>query len=184
MKKLLLGLTLIMIICFFCAGCQSERTVEDNVESISSENNSDLSENDSTDMLDQNNMSGSDEFDQYIANFKDSLCAKGLLPEKESWKDAESIGAVAGYGLNINNSGIEIYLFDPLSNDEKTINNLKTAKESSYITIYGTEINGKVPAPACTFYENMVLIFPAEDYGINHPNKKDIIESYLNTAFK
>lgn len=85
-----------------------------------------------------------------------------------------------GYGININNTPVEVYLFDKNGTDEKTVENLKTAEQSQYITIYGVEINGETPMADCTLNNDLVLIFPAESIMPNgSPDKEKIIDAFM-----
>lgn len=118
--------------------------------------------------------------DAFLADFEEALEKAGLALEGKSSKEADTLGALEGYGFNINNMPIEVYLFDPENKDEKTVENLKTAGESGYITVFGTEINGETPKPKCTMNQNVVLIFPGEDIGLSHPDKDVIVQAFMS----
>jgi len=73
-------------------------------------------------------------------------------------------------------------LFDGDSSDKKAIENLKTAKESGFVTIFGVEINGETPKANCTINNNLVLIFPLEDMFGAHPDKEAIVQAFMEIS--
>lgn len=120
--------------------------------------------------------------DNSISLFEVALKNSKLDLKDKTVKDAASLGAVEGYGFNINTRPLEVYLFDPSSGDPKTAENLRTADESGFITIFGVEINGEPIKPACILNGNLVLIFPMEEMIGEHPNKEAIVQAFLAIA--
>lgn len=112
--------------------------------------------------------------------FEEELKEVNLNLTNKVIKDAESIGALEGYGFNVNDVGIEIYYFDLSGKSEKTQKNLKTASEEGFITIFGVEINKKEITSKCSINDALVLIFPAESFGLSHPNKDAIVQAFMN----
>ncbi|WP_156900476.1 hypothetical protein [Anaerovorax odorimutans] len=163
------------------AGCQKEQEADD-TNTLSQNNISETDSIDPAEMIGDSGIQNDGAMDRYLTSFESQLEAIGLKLEDKAVKDAVSIGALEGYGFNINGSPLEVYLFDPTSSDEKTKENLKTAEESGYITIFGVEINGKTPKANCTFHDSLVLIFPAEDYGMTHPDKEAIIQAFMGIS--
>ena len=120
--------------------------------------------------------------DAYLTAFEAELAKSSLTLSGKGSKDAASIGASEGCGFNIGNYPVEIYLFDPAGGDEKTTQNLNTAKQSGYITIFGVEINGATPTAGCTVSGNLVLIFPMESMFGAHPNKTEILQAFSSLS--
>ena len=120
--------------------------------------------------------------DSFVSLFETALKNSNLELKDKTVKDAASLGALEGYGFNINTRPLEVYLFDPSSSDPKTAENLKTANESGFITIFGVEINGKLIKPACVLNGNFVLIFPMEDMIGAHPDKEIVVQAFLSIA--
>lgn len=118
--------------------------------------------------------------DGYLSQFEENLKANGFEVGTRAVKDAASIGAHEGYGINVNNMPVEVYLFDRNSTDEKSVENIKTAEQSQYITMFGIEINGETPKTNCVINNDLVLIFPAEDIIPNAYKDKDkIIDAFM-----
>ena len=115
-----------------------------------------------------------------LKDFEKELKDVGLNLTNKTIKDAESIGALEGYSFDINGIGIEIYYFDLSSKNEKTQANLKTAREEGFVTIFGTEINGKEIKSKCAINDGLVILFPTESFGIAHPNKDAIVQAFMN----
>ena len=189
MKKYRLLLSLWIVVLIF-SGCQSSTSSDSSTgdasntvskESVNESSNESENEVESVEvdeMVTTLEVQTSDKMDTYIESFESLLAERSLKLEDQTVKDAVSIGAIAGYGFNVNRMGLEVYLFDESSSDEKTTANIQTAKEEGYITIFGVEINGKVPTSKCTYNHGLVLIFPAEEYVGAHPNKEAIIEAF------
>lgn len=120
--------------------------------------------------------------DSFVSLFEAALKNSNLELKDKTVKDAASLGALEGYGFNVNARPLEVYLFDPSSSDPKAAENLKTANESGFITIFGVEINGKPIKPACVLNGNFVIIFPMEDIIGAHPNKETVVQAFLSIA--
>jgi len=188
MKKLFIGMAAGLMLMFLFAGCQkeaqttpsaSETESSQSIQETQAQTEETLPEGIS-DMIINPVFEGSAALDAFMAKFEVELGKDGMTLADKTPKDAKSFGAAAGYGYMVNGFGFEIYIFDPASGDEKTEKNLKTAKDSGYITIFGAEINGKELTPKCAVSDNIVLIFPGEEIGLRHPNKDAIIKAFLN----
>lgn len=104
-----------------------------------------------------------------IEDFKNALEQKGLKITNTTTKLGSLIGAIEGYGYTINNETIEIYKFDVNSNDNLTVNNIKSAKEKEIITM--PDFNNM------TFkakYNKGFVIINFEQ----HPSKDKILEAF------
>lgn len=178
MKKQLYVICFALIMTLLFAGCQKEQESA-NTNTLPQNNISETDSMDPSEMIGDAGITTEGKMDSDLISFERILGESGLMLNDKTVKDAVSIGALEGYGFNINGSPLEVYLFDLTSSDEKTKENLKTAEESGYITIFGVEINGKTPKPNCTFHNSLVLIFPTEDYGIPHPDKEAIIQAFM-----
>lgn len=187
MKKMILSGLFIWVFVFLLSGCSdSQNNVSVQTESLTQEETIIEAENtevtDAESLLSDPGIETTGQMDAFLVSFESELAKQNLTLTEKAVKDAASIGASEGYGLYVEAGPFEVYFFDPNSTDEKTVENLQTAKTESYITIFGIEVNGKTPQPACTFHDNFVLIFPAEDYGIMHPNHEAIVAAFENTS--
>lgn len=185
MKRFFIFFTFVLVLALFAAGCQKASGTEDIAAPSQADSSAEKQETppeDASAQLIDPGIAADGKMDAYLESFETLLADSGLTLEDKTVKDAASIGAAEGYGFQINYAPFELYLFDPDSGDEKTAENLKTAEESGYITIFGVELNGEVPKPECAFHQNMVLIFLGEDYGITHPNKDAITSAFLNIS--
>lgn len=178
MKKRLYTMLLI-VLAFSFVGCGNDSSDEANSLS-QEETTSGETPLEASDYIVDPGIETSGSIENSVSLFEEELAKSGLTLEGKAVKDATSIGAEEGYSFNINNMPIEVYLFNPESGDEKTSENLKTAEESGYITMFGIEINGETPKPDCTFNQNLVLIFPGEDIGLAHPDKDAIVQAFMN----
>lgn len=104
-----------------------------------------------------------------IEDFKNALEKKGLKVTNITNKVGSLIGAIEGYGYNINNETIEIYKFDLNSNDNLTMDNIKSAKEKEIITM--PDFNNMTFK--CKYNKGLVLI----NYE-KHSSKDKIIEVF------
>lgn len=68
-----------------------------------------------------------------IKDFKEKLIQNSITIQEETAKAGNLIGAVEGYGYQINDKAIEIYKFDNNSKDELTTQNIKAAKEDGKV---------------------------------------------------
>ena len=176
MKNRLFPVIVIFALAIMLAGCQK---AEDSQFGNSSQtSNAVSSESSVADAVSGIHNSG--KIDGYLESFEQLIAEEDLKLQGKTTKDAASIGASDGYGYSIGGIPFEIYLFDPSNTGEQTQANLKTAKESGYITIFGVEINGKTLKSSCTLNGNLVLIFPTEDMLGKHPNKQAIVEAFMN----
>lgn len=124
--------------------------------------------------------STSEAFDKKLADQGVSIQSKKIY----AIEDLIKFGATEGAAFDIENMPIEIYFFDENSAVDVAKENLKSAKDSGYIMLYGLEINGETPKTACYIKDNWVLVFPMENYGIAHPKKADIVDVFLEMTFK
>jgi len=177
MKKYLFVICSLLVMALLFAGCGSKQAPS-GPENLP-QNNAEAEEIDLSDMVMDPGIQTDGKMDNSIKSFEKALAGMSLELEDKVAKDAVSIGAREGYGFDINGFGVELYLFDPASNDEKAKENLKTARESGFITIFGAEINGKSPMPKCTLNDSLVLIFPLEEYGMAHPDKEAIVQAFM-----
>ena len=183
MKKFITYILLALTLVVFCAGCQKDGTAnETEGPSQNSSATNDETAAEASELLTDPQIETAGKIDNYLNSFETQLEKKGLLLVDKAVKDAASLGALEGYGFNINGSAVELYLFDPQNTDESAVANLKTAKESGYITIFGVSINGETPKTNCTFHDNLVLLFPSEDYGIKHPDKETIVAAFTEIS--
>lgn len=167
-----------LLMTLLLTGCQKEQA-SDNTNTMPQNIIVETDSTDLSEMVSDSGIQNDGVIDSYLKSFEAQLEASGLKLEDKAVKDAVSIGALEGYGFNINGSPLEVYLFEPTNSDEKTKDNLKTAKESGYITISGVEINGKTPQVKCTMNGNLVLIFPLEDMLGAHPDKEAILQAFM-----
>ena len=184
MKKSIYIICFALITTLLFAGCQKEQA-SDNTNTLPQDN---ISEADSTDLKDSTDsaeiigdsgITPEGKMDSILMSFGKLLGESGLMLNDKTVKDAASIGALEGYSFNINEKSIEIYLFDVNSSDKKAIENLETAKESGFVTIFGVEINGEPPKANCEINGNMVLLFPLEDMFGTHPDKEGIVQAFM-----
>lgn len=120
-------------------------------------------------------MASSEALDAFAADFQAKLKAEGMNVGALVAKDGPALGAAAGYGLDVNGSAVEFYLFDPSSTEERSVKNLKTAQEGT-LTIFGVEINGETPVVKCALNGNVALFFPLEGMmNMPHPDKEKIL---------
>lgn len=180
MKKQFLSLVILLVLVLVSVGCQKEVNSEavPPAQETTGEVVSETLPYEAAEMVTTPEIQTTGAIDGYLASFEAQLEASGLKLEGKAAKDAESIGGLEGYGFTIGSHPLEVYLFDANSSDEKAVENLKTARESGFITLYGVEINGKVPKANCTISGNLVLIFPLEDMFGDHPNKADIVKAF------
>lgn len=178
MKKSFYIICFALIMTLLFAGCQKEQE-SDNTNTEQQNNISETVPTDPSEIVGDSGIQNDGAIDSYLKSFEAQLEASGLKLEDKTVKDAVSIGALEGYGFNINGSPLEVYLFEPESSDEKTKDNLKTAEESGYITIFGVVINGKTPQVKCILSGNLVLIFPLEDMLGAHPDKEIILQAFM-----
>lgn len=185
MKKQFWGIALVLALALLCAGCQKETKLNESeapTKSSTIETESDLPPSDNSEIIGDPGIKTDGAIDSYLTSFEANLEDGGLTLNDKAVKDAASIGALEGYGFNINGKPIEIYLFDSGSTDSKSIENLKSAKELGFITIFGVEINGETPKANCTINDNIVLIFPFEDMFGVHPDKEGIIQAFIKIS--
>ncbi|MGI6751988.1 MAG: hypothetical protein ACOX4U_05135 [Anaerovoracaceae bacterium] len=178
MKRLSYLICFTLVMTLLLAGCQKKQE-PDNIDNLPQNNNSEMEEIDPSEMIIDPGITTDGKIDNSLESFSKALGEKGLKLEDKVIKDAASIGALEGFGFNVNGSPLEVYLFDPASSDEKTKENLKTAAESGFITIFGVEINGKTPISKCSVNGSLVLIFPMEDFGMPHPDKEAIVQAFM-----
>lgn len=190
MKKLHMGMAAGLILMLLLVGCQKEtqptpsasQPQNSQTEQLPDTQMPEAPAEDISDMITTPELEGSTDLDKFMTDFEAALGESGLTITDKISLDASVVGAEAGYRGMVNNFGFEVYLFDSASDDEKTIENLKTASESGYITIFGIEINGEEQKPECTVQENIVLIFPGEEYGMLHPDKESIVKAFMDIS--
>lgn len=115
--------------------------------------------------------------DSQLETFEKNLKGAGMKVGEKAVKDASALGAMEGYGFNINDIPVEVYLFDKSSSEEWAAENLKSAAESQSVTIFGVEINGQSPTLECVLNDALVVIFPMESM-MPHPDKDKIVEIF------
>lgn len=126
-------------------------------------------------------MASSEALDGFAAALEGKLKAEGLQVGGVTAKDGPTLGAVAGYGMDVNGGPVEFYLFDPGSTDQRTLDNLKSAQAGT-LTLFGVEINGKTPVVNCALNGNVALFFPLEGMNMPHPDKEKILSAFSATA--
>lgn len=194
-KRILTAIITALTAAFLITGCQKADNTAKPAEKKSNTASEVQTETEETDVEDETKDDETENIEDYITNpgietdgkiddylsqFEENLKADGFEVGTRAVKDAASIGAHEGYGININNMPVEVYLFDRNSTDEKSVENIKTAEQSQYITMFGIEINGETPKTNCVINNDLVLIFPAEDIIPNAYKDKDkIIDAFM-----
>ena len=169
MKKInFILLCLLVFSMFSFAGCKEEEAETKNQE-IQEEQN--ISEE-----LDPQ-IETDGKIDNRLETFENSLKEAGMKLGEKAVKDATALGAMEGYGFNINDLPVEVYLFDKNSSEEWTVQNIESAEESQTVTIFGVEINGASPTLECGFNDDLIVVFPMESM-MPHPDKEKIIEIF------
>jgi len=168
MKKIYIIICL--LVCALClfTGCNNK-----DAEAPSSE----ISENQTANQVSDPGLETSGKIDNKMDAFETKLKDAGMKPGDRVPKDASALGAKEGYGLNINDIPVEIYLFDKSSSEEWSAQNLKSAEESQTVTIFGVEVNGETPTLECALNDGLVVVFPLESM-MPHPDKDKIIEIF------
>jgi len=180
MKKRILCVGFALTLTLLCAACQEKvAPSSESPENSSSASDSEDPSADSEEMIGAPEITTDEKIDASLASFEQNLAESGLTLENKTAKDASSLGALEGYGFQINGKPFEVYLFDQGSREEWSVENLRTAEQSGFITIYGVEINGESPKENCTLNENLVLIFPMEDMFGAHPDKETIVNAFM-----
>ncbi|GAB6106676.1 hypothetical protein [Fusibacter bizertensis] len=168
MKKSIYLISFVLIMALLFSGCQKDQESDD-TNALP----------DPSEMIVDPGIDTDGKIDSSLISFENQLGESGLTLEDKAVKDAVSIGALEGYSFNINGKPVEIYLFDGNSSDEKAVENLKTAKESGYVTIFGVEVNGETPKVNCAIKDNLVILFILEDILGVYPDKEKIIEAFM-----
>lgn len=167
-----------LIMALLISGCQKDQESGD-TNALPENNNIETTLPDPSEMIGDPEITTDGKIDSSLISFEKQLGESGLTLEDKAVKDAVSIGALEGYSFNINGKPVEIYLFDGNSTDEKAVENLKTAKESGYVTIFGVEVNGETPKVNCAIKDNLVILFILEDILGVYPDKEKIIEAFM-----
>lgn len=179
-KKIKLLIVSLMAIALLTACGTSINT--STTEAIPSNEKNDVSEETVSQIIEVNQIDQSNQFDDFINEFRDYLDAKNLDIGDAVPKDASAIGAISGYGFSINYIPFEMYLFNPNSNEPNSIENLDTAQNEGFITFFGVEINGKVVTSKCYVNQNAVLVFPTEDIVGPHPHHQEILDAFNSVS--
>jgi len=166
---------LLVSLCVF-TGCNEEPADASGQEMQEMQDNQKLQGNQNVEMPDPGMESGGT-IDARLDAFEKNLKDNGMKLGERVFKDASALGAEEGYGLNINDIPVEVYLFDKSSSEEWTVQNLKSAEESQIVTIFGVEINGETPTLECTLNNGLIIIFPVESM-MPHPDKDKIVEIF------
>ena len=99
-----------------------------------------------------------------VNHFKDN----GFIVGDVHTKAFEMLGAVDGFGIDVDGEQIEFYLFDRTSANEETLKNLEDAEVLGKINMSGFSIPAKIN-------EDIILLRYDE-----HPNKDKVIETFNN----
>lgn len=172
---------LLVSLCVF-TGCNEEaadvsgQETQGSQEIQENQDNQQLQEDQDVELPDPGVESGGT-IDAKLDAFEKNLKENGMKLGERVFKDASGLGAEEGYGLNINDIPVEVYLFDKSSSEEWTVQNLKSAEESQTVTIFGVEMNGETPTLECSFNNGLVIIFPVESM-MPHPDKDKIVEIF------
>ena len=149
--KFISVIAIIILLAITLTGCNANN-VEQQIET-----------NDFITKQEENNIS----IDYFIKKLEEA----NLKVDNKTKKYYQLIGANEGYGLEINNEFIEIYLFNVNSQDELTKSNIKSIKENGICVIPSMD-NLKAKA---IFNKGLVLI----NYE-NHINRDKIVEIFKN----
>ncbi len=188
MKKYFWSIAFVLVLAILFAGCQTETKLKETIAPIENSGIEDSAIEDETQLpsAEEDDISSDvgiqtdHVIDSYLTIFEEQLEARGYTLDDKVVKDAVSIGALVGYGFNIKGKPIEIYLFDRESSDPKTIENLTTAQDSGFVTIFGVEINGETPKENCMISGDLVLLFPMENMFGSHPEKEGIVQAFMS----
>ena len=104
-----------------------------------------------------------------VENFKE----QGLAVGERSPKFYDMMGAVAGFGIDIEGDEVELYLFDPETSSPDVLENLELARETGEFDSMG------FPMPA---YVNNYVLMTGLEFGsiYQHPAKDEIIEIFMS----
>jgi len=159
-----------LLVCTLClfTGCNNKDAGEPSSE---------ISENQTVNQVSDPGLETGGKIDNKMEAFETKLKDDGMKLGERVPKDASALGAKEGYGFNINDIPVEIYLFDKNSSEEWTAQNLKSAEESQTVTIFGVEVNGETPTLECALNDGLIVVFPLESM-MPHPDKDKIIEIF------
>ncbi len=178
MKRNILILTCLLL-AFLCVftGCNGKASDVSDLEMQENQQSQSMQESQEVVEIPDPGMESDGKIDARLDSFEKNLKEAGMKLGERAFKDATALGAKEGYGLNINDIPVEVYLFDKNSGDAWTTENLKAAANSQTVTIFGVEINGKSPTLDCVLNGDLIVIFPMESM-MPHPDKDKIVEIF------
>jgi len=164
MRKIYL-LTLVFSMLVFLVACSSEN------EKASNDDNTNVSENSKKEDIsnnDENSKEKEHTSEDPLAAVLKYFEEHGLVIGDKTGKAFDMLGAVNGFGVEVNGQNIELYLYDLEKADDSTLESLESVKANGMMTMSGFSFSAKI---------NGNLLLTAYD---EHPDKDKIVELFSN----